>query len=1128
MKPSRLFCFGAVCVALASACLFAQGVSVISNNGDPANRVDLVIVGDGYTAEEMPKFASDAAQLYGMLVLEEPFQEYRRYFNVRRVDVVSAESGASHLETDPPVVRNTALEATFGCGGIPRLICVNVRKLASAVSVLPKVQRDFVVVLVNDSTYGGSGGTAAVVSLNDDESEAVLHELGHSLGLLADEYFGGPPPPCDDSSEPPEENATRENTRASIKWTRWIAAGTSVPTTTNTPGVPGLYVGARYCPTTLYRPTYESRMRTLHRPFEQINTEQLIRRFYSIVSPLDSFQPALNSISVIQGATQVFFVATPKPLSHTLQVRWTVDGIGQLAGTTYTLDSSALSVGTHIVASEVRDTTPMVLNDPSRSLLRAVRWNVTVQLPPAIEVVPPAYDFGPVSMASTVQKDFIIQNTGASTLTVTGVNISTQGDFSPIFPAPPFNVAPNTSNSFTVFFKPIALGPRQGTVTITSNAPTSPTSVLLSGSGIAPVIPPDVTITKTASPNPVTSGGTVTYTITVTNAAGTTDAVNVTVADPLDSRLSYQSCTASQGGGCSPLNGIPRATFPILAGGASATFTIQVTAPTVTTSTQISNTATVTADNEPPANTGNNSASQTTTITAGSLVALYKLDGNADDATGNGNNGTVFGGVTYVPGKVGQGASFDGSTGYISIADSAGLRLSTFTFAAWVYPTAIEGGNRIIEKGNSDSYWLDINPQGQPLVGFFNGAYHDLLAPQPVSINTWYHVAGTYDGSDLKLYLNGQLVNTVSVTSAPLQTNEPLFIGWKYGGIALDHFAGIIDEVRIYNYALNQNDIQVLASISTLLYVSVYPDNKIAAIDSSLDKVVDTIPLPSQPTGIAASKDGRVILAVLSNINKLAKITLPGKAISQIDIPAGVGAVALHPNGQKAYVPYSVGSDWFVGVVDLALGTLNSIPVSAIGDYGDAWINNINIAPSGAKAYVSWGVSSDISVIDTVQDKFINNIYSPPSYHDEVAFTPDSTLAIASSRGLNCYYNGGFSKIDAVNDQNLYSDYLSYGTEGAKWNADGTKAYVAGACAAKNVLVFNVANNTIEDDIPTGITAEQSSITIVPELGKAYVGSASTLTVLDFGSRSVVGTISLSTTPFGLPPTAVTSAPAVQ
>jgi hypothetical protein len=197
------------------------------------------------------------------------------------------------------------------------------------------------------------------------------------------------------------------------------------------------------------------------------------------------------------------------------------------------------------------------------------------------------------------------------------------------------------------------------------------------------------------------------------------------------------------------------------------------------------------------------------------LVAYYPLDGDANDLSGKANHGSTFGGVSYLPGKISQAASYDGTTGHISIADSPSLRLKTFTIAAWINLTAFGGRGRIVEKGVSTSYYLYLNDNAQPLVGFYDGVYHDLVSPTSLQINTWYFIAGTYDGTVLKLYLNGALVNAVTVSSAPFQTSDPLVVGWKFNGIGIDHFSGLIDELRIYNAALSESQIQELCNGST-------------------------------------------------------------------------------------------------------------------------------------------------------------------------------------------------------------------------------------------------------------------------------------------------------------------------
>src|SRR5262245_21749701 len=100
--------------------VFAEPVVVIRSTGSSTNRVDVVILGDGYAVADQAKFASDAQTFTQGLFAQEPLHEYENYFNVRRVDVISPQSGADHPERTPPVSVNTALDAAYNCGGIQR------------------------------------------------------------------------------------------------------------------------------------------------------------------------------------------------------------------------------------------------------------------------------------------------------------------------------------------------------------------------------------------------------------------------------------------------------------------------------------------------------------------------------------------------------------------------------------------------------------------------------------------------------------------------------------------------------------------------------------------------------------------------------------------------------------------------------------------------------------------------------------------------------------------------------------------------------------------------------------------------------------------------------------------------
>src|SRR5215213_2718808 len=101
----------------------AEQVETILNNGSATNRVDIAILGDGYTSADMQKYRNDVQAVMTQFFNGEPFREYRNFFNVHRIDVISSQSGADHPEKASFV--NTALDATYNCTGIQRLICVN-------------------------------------------------------------------------------------------------------------------------------------------------------------------------------------------------------------------------------------------------------------------------------------------------------------------------------------------------------------------------------------------------------------------------------------------------------------------------------------------------------------------------------------------------------------------------------------------------------------------------------------------------------------------------------------------------------------------------------------------------------------------------------------------------------------------------------------------------------------------------------------------------------------------------------------------------------------------------------------------------------------------------------------------
>ena len=378
--------------------------------GDSSNRIDLVIVSEAYTASEMHRFAQNAKTVHDALFSENPFLEYANYFNVWRVDVPSNESGADRPGQTPPVMRDTAFDASFNY-----LLGVNDRKVMRVIGGTPDA-RDAVLVLVNDPQTGGTGGPIAVASNGGGRvADVALHELGHSLGGLADEYvrpgarLSGP---CTVGNwEPTEANVTRQTDPSAIKWRHWIDPATPIPTTTSSEtflseGVPGLYEGARYCLKGVYRPTLTSKMNNSAAPWKQINTEELVRVFYDHVSPIDAWTPSTTHLTLPRGESHTFAVTSMSPASHEIQTEWSVDGAPMGNGASFILDTAAMAVGEHLVTVRASDATPMVRSDPFEVLSARRNWTVTIA------------PMGPGS--------FSIPNLGGWSITSTGTETITQ------------------------------------------------------------------------------------------------------------------------------------------------------------------------------------------------------------------------------------------------------------------------------------------------------------------------------------------------------------------------------------------------------------------------------------------------------------------------------------------------------------------------------------------------------------------------------------------------------------------------------------------------------------------------------------------------------------------------------
>jgi len=204
-------------------------------------------------------------------------------------------------------------------------------------------------------------------------------------------------------------------------------------------------------------------------------------------------------------------------------------------------------------------------------------------------------------------------------------------------------------------------------------------------------------------------------------------------------------------------------------------------------------------------------------ITRG-LVAYYNFDEGfgttLHDISGTGNSGTLVNGPNWTKGKYGGALKFDGTDDYVNCGKDESLNITdAITIAAWVKASAYAGDGRIIVDKNS-RYFLGLLWNGKPQFRLYLSTleYSDLVADDAVTLDQWYHLVGTYDmnggANNQKFYINGEEKKNATQT-ASIQDNLN-FILYMGGSPSRDPFNGLIDEVRIYNRALSEEEIRYL------------------------------------------------------------------------------------------------------------------------------------------------------------------------------------------------------------------------------------------------------------------------------------------------------------------------------
>ncbi len=238
------------------------------------------------------------------------------------------------------------------------------------------------------------------------------------------------------------------------------------------------------------------------------------------------------------------------------------------------------------------------------------------------------------------------------------------------------------------------------------------------------------------------------------------------------------------------------------------------------------------------------------------LIAYLPFDGDLSDKSGNGNDGTSYGALSTVSGKINQGMSFDGIDDYIEVVDSASLDITNnLTMESWFSPTttinSTNSNARIVDKQNAYYLLFDYpSTNGKlKLVLKIGGTWVNVASVTATwNAGQWYHIVGTYDGSTMRIYVNGTLENSKPMTGNIGTSDYKLFLGTRAVSNVPTNmfFNGSIDEVKIYSRALDSAE--VLDHYNATGVGGTIPlDKSYARIPDGSSNWIDPIPTPGAP-----------------------------------------------------------------------------------------------------------------------------------------------------------------------------------------------------------------------------------------------------------------------------------------
>jgi hypothetical protein len=360
------------------------------------------------------------------------------------------------------------------------------------------------------------------------------------------------------------------------------------------------------------------------------------------------------------------------------------------------------------------------------------------------------------------------------------------------------------------------------------------------------------------------------------------------------------------------------------------------------------------------------------------LIAWWPGEGNANDLAGTSDGALLAGATATIPGMVGQAFSFDGTNGFIEIPDSPQLKPTNLTIEAWVLFSTLDsagvgtsppGQQYIVFKQNSRSANFEGYSLGKTrtaggdafsfIVSSASGQACSLFSTTLVTSGLWYHVAGVRGSNFTQLYVNGQLESQANVSFPQDYGANDLFFG-SSGQSYWDHkFAGLLDEVSLYNCALSADEIAAIYAAGAAgkcreAAVTVQPQNQTVPAGSSVN-------FATRPFGPVLSYQW-----LYNGSNALAGATNSTLLLSNLTRSQSGNYAVLASNFAGVVLSESVSLE-----VTPVLGIV--MPIKLSGELGSSWrIDYVNdLGPTN-----NWATLATVTLTNTSE-----------VYHDSSALT---------------------------------------------------------------------------------------------------------------------------------------------